>query len=152
MKEYFFHWVHMIVFTWAFSKYLSFKRFPELHCYELFCDKHFLCTKSSQYLDYFPYVVCLHAFSVVQSCPTLCALWTVAHEAPLSMGFSRQEYWSGLPLPTSGNLPNPGMEPVSPVSGELLGQRGWTFVRAFSVLLSNGFAWEPYGGFWHLEY
>ena len=36
---------------------------------------------------------------VTQSCPTLCDLWTVAHQAPPSMGFSRQEYWSGLPLP-----------------------------------------------------
>ena len=39
---------------------------------------------------------------------------TVAHQAPLSMGFSRQEHWSGLPYPTSGNLPNPGLEPASP--------------------------------------
>jgi len=42
--------------------------------------------------------------------------WTVAHQAPLSMGFSRQEYWSGLPLPSPGDLPDPGIEPMSPVS------------------------------------
>ena len=41
-------------------------------------------------------------------------LWTVAHKAPLSMGFSRQEYWSGLPFPFPGDLPDPGMEPRSP--------------------------------------
>ena len=41
-------------------------------------------------------------------------LWTVAHQAPLSMGFSRQEYWSGLPFPFPGDLPDPGMEPRSP--------------------------------------
>ena len=41
--------------------------------------------------------------------------WTVAHQAPLSMGFSRQEYWSGLPFPSTGDLPNPGIEPRSPV-------------------------------------
>ena len=41
-------------------------------------------------------------------------LWTVAHQAPLSMGFSRQEYWSGLPFPFPGDLPNPGIEPRSP--------------------------------------
>ena len=35
--------------------------------------------------------------------------WTIAHQAPLSMGFSRQEYWSGLPFPSPGNLPNPGL-------------------------------------------
>ena len=41
-------------------------------------------------------------------------LWTVAQEAPLSMGFPSQEYWSGLPFPSSGNLPDPGIEPGSP--------------------------------------
>ena len=40
--------------------------------------------------------------------------WTVAHQAPLSMEFSRQEYWSGLSLPSPGNVPNPGIEPESP--------------------------------------
>ena len=38
--------------------------------------------------------------------------WTVARQAPLSMGFSRQEYWSGLPCPPPGDLPNPAIEPV----------------------------------------
>ena len=37
--------------------------------------------------------------------------WTVAYQAPLSMGFSRQEYWSGLPFPSPGDLPDPGIEP-----------------------------------------
>ena len=41
-------------------------------------------------------------------------LWTVAHHAPLSMGFSRQEYWSGLPFPSPEDLPDPGIEPRSP--------------------------------------
>ena len=40
--------------------------------------------------------------------------WTVAHQAPPSMEFSRQEYWSGLPFPSPGDLPNPGIEPRSP--------------------------------------
>ena len=40
-------------------------------------------------------------------------LWTAAHQAPLSVGFSRQEYWSALPCPSPGNLPEPGIEPVS---------------------------------------
>ena len=40
--------------------------------------------------------------------------WTAAHQAPPSMGFSRQEYWSGLPFPSPGNLPDPGIEPRSP--------------------------------------
>ena len=51
---------------------------------------------------------------VAKSCPTLVAPWTVARQAPLSMGFSRKEYWSGLPLPSPGYLPNPGIEPGSP--------------------------------------
>ena len=41
-------------------------------------------------------------------------LWTVAHQASPSMGFSRQEYWSGLPFPSPGDLPNPRIEPGSP--------------------------------------
>ena len=40
--------------------------------------------------------------------------WTVAYKAPPSMGFSRQEYWSGLPFPSPGDLPHPGIEPGSP--------------------------------------
>ena len=40
--------------------------------------------------------------------------WTVAYQAPRSMGFSRQEYWSGLPFPSPGDLPNPGIESRSP--------------------------------------
>ena len=40
--------------------------------------------------------------------------WTVAYQAPPSMGFSRQEYWSGVPLPSPGSLPDPGIEPGSP--------------------------------------
>ena len=41
--------------------------------------------------------------------------WTVASQAPPSLGFSRQEYWSGLPFPSPGDLPNPGIKPGSPV-------------------------------------
>ena len=48
--------------------------------------------------------------------------WTVAHQAPLSMGFSRQEYWSGLPFPPPGHLPNPGIEPMSLMSPALAGR------------------------------
>ena len=46
---------------------------------------------------------------------TLCNPVTVAHQAPPTMGFSRQEYWNGLPFPSPGDLPNPGTEPRSPV-------------------------------------
>ena len=47
--------------------------------------------------------------------------WTVACQAPLSMEFSRQEYWSGLPFPSAGDLPDPGIELASPVYPELSG-------------------------------
>ena len=52
----------------------------------------------------------LSHFSHVQLFATL---WTVARQTPLSMGFSRQEYWSGLPFLPPGDLPNPGIEPMS---------------------------------------
>ena len=50
---------------------------------------------------------------LAQSCPTLCDPWIVAHQVPPSMGFSRQEYWSGLPFLSAGDLPDPGIEPRS---------------------------------------
>ena len=51
---------------------------------------------------------------VAQSCPTLCDSWTVAHQAPLSMEFSRQEYWTGLPCPSLGDRPDPGIKFEAP--------------------------------------
>ena len=61
----------------------------------------------------------LSCFSRVQLFATP---WTVAHQAPLSMGFSRQEYWSGLPFPFPGDLPDPGIEPTSLMSPALVGR------------------------------
>ena len=61
----------------------------------------------------------LSHFSCVQHFATP---WTAAHQAPLSMGFSRQEYWSGLPCPPPGDLPNPGVEPSSLMSPALAGR------------------------------
>ena len=51
-----------------------------------------------------------------QLCPALVTPWTVACQVPLPMGFPRQEYWSGLPFPSPGDLPDPGIKPSSPVS------------------------------------
>ena len=62
--------------------------------------------------------VCLWVFSYVQ---LFVALWTVAHQDPLFMEFSRQEYWSGLAFPTPGDLPNPGIEPASLASSASAG-------------------------------
>ena len=50
---------------------------------------------------------------VTKSCLTLAAPWTVACQSPLSMGFSRQEYWSGLSFPSPEDLPDPGIKPMS---------------------------------------
>ena len=56
---------------------------------------------------------------VAKSCLTLVTPWTVACQVPLSIGFSRQEYWNGLPFHPSRDLPDPGIEPVSPtLAGE----------------------------------
>ena len=73
---------------------------------------------------------CMHAwmlsrFSHVQLFATP---WTVTHQAPLSMEFSRQEYWSELPFPSPGDLPDPGISPMSPASPAL---------QADSLLLSH---------------
>ena len=63
------------------------------------------------------YLSLLHCKQTLYHCASHVQLfatpWTVAHQAPLSMGFSRQEYWSGLPFPSPGDLPNPGIEPGS---------------------------------------
>ena len=73
-------------------------------------------------------VCMLSCFSSVQ---LFKSLWTVADHAPLSMGFSRQEFYNGRPRPPPGDLPNPGIEPVSLMSPELTG-------RFFTI----GFTWE----------
>ena len=67
-----------------------------------------LCTEAAPPSSVHPFpslIVCIWLFATP---------WTVARQAPLSMGFSRQEYWSGLPFPSPGDLPDPGIEPTSP--------------------------------------
>ena len=61
---------------------------------------------------------CVCVLSYIRLCATP---WTVAHQAPLSMEFSRQEYWSGLPCPPPRDLPNSGIEPMSLASPALAG-------------------------------
>ena len=84
-------------------------------------------------------------FSCVQ---LFVSLWTVAHQAPQSMGFSRQEYWSGLPFLPPGDLPDSGIEPVSPVSPALAGgffttSTAWETLEHFLGYLKKPFI---YGG------
>ena len=80
--------------------------------------------------------VCTHACTVMSDFVTL---WTIACQAPLSMEFSRQEYWIGLPFPPSGDLSNPRIEPASLVSPTLAGRFFTTsgspvLVHTFNVL------------------
>ena len=78
-------------------------------------------------------------------------LWTIASQAPLSMGFSRQEYWSGLPFPPARHLPDPGIEPASPVS-PALGGRFFTTSATWETLEAKCFRQWPLhlglGSFW----
>ena len=65
--------------------------------------------------------------------------WTVAYQAPASMGFSRQEYWSELPFPSPGDLPDPGIEPRSPAfqADALISEPGYLkiFYNVFVIYL-----------------
>ena len=73
---------------------------------------------------------------VAKSCLILVTPWTVAHQAPLSMGLSRQEYWSGLPFPSLGDLPDPGIEPGSSAlqADNLLTEQRWMSTEELMVL------------------
>ena len=70
--------------------------------------------------------------------------WTVACQAPLSMGFSRQEHWSGLPCPPPGNLPNPGIEPSSLMSPALVGRFFTTSATWEAPAPVHGTATQPW--------
>ena len=61
----------------------------------------------------------VRAYSVAQLCPTLCDPLDCSPPGSSGLGFPRQEYWSGWPFPAPGDLPDPGIEPTSPVSSAL---------------------------------
>ena len=71
-------------------------------------------------------------------------LWKVAYQAPPSMGFSRQEYWSGLPFPSPGDLPNPGIEPRSPtlqadaLTSEPPAKRIYVYIYIYTYYFRSG--------------
>ena len=75
---------------------------------------------------------CVHAKSL-QSCLTLCDPGDYTRQAPLSIGFSRHEYWSGLPSPPPGDLPDPEIKPMSLMSPALAGE-----------FFTTSTAWEAY--------
>ena len=80
----------------------------------------------------------MHVCSVTLVVSDSATLWTVAHQASLSMGFSRQECWSGLPFPSPGDLPEPGIGPTSLMSPSLKGR-----------FFTTSATWEA--AFWGLE-
>ena len=72
--------------------------------------------------------------------PVFVTPWTISHQAPVSMGFFSQGYWSGLPFPPPGDLPNPAIKPISPVSSALAGE---FFTTEPSGKLFNNIMSEP---------
>ena len=93
-------------------------------CLVLWLSKPFLSNHSFTGVSHSPLVGFINHLCVLScGCVQLFANpWTVAHQAPLSMEFSRQEYWRGLPCPPPGGLPNPGIEPTSLESPALAGR------------------------------
>ena len=95
--------------------------------------------------------------SLLLSCVWLFATpWTIAHQVPPSMGFSRQEYWSGLPCPPPGNLPDPGIEPRSPPSaGRFFTAGPWGKPKIVLKKCSNYYAMrseiDPQNSWVHVE-
>ena len=105
------------------------------HCWVFQIHWHIECKTLTAWVIIAYVSACLlSCFSCVQLFVTL---WTVAQQAPLSMGFSRQDCWSGLPCPPPGYLPDPGIKPTSPVSPALL---------ADSLLLSHKESLDHYLG------
>ena len=95
-----------------------------------------------------PCACMLSCFSHIRLFTTL---WTVAHQAPLSVGFSRQEHWSGLPCSPPEDLPNPRMEPESLVSPALAGgffitSTIWKAQWCVCIYLGKAGIWRPEGG------
>ena len=97
---------HMIKHSAAIKKNHAAKICADIECSLLLC---------------LPPSLLLHVLSHFSHVPLFATLWTVAHQAPLSMGFSRQEYWSGLPFPPPGDLPDPKIKPTSLASPALAG-------------------------------
>ena len=102
MYVYMYMYVYMCVYVLYVYVYMY------MHVYMCICVYMYICICMCICI----YICC--ATKSLQLCPFFAALWTVAHQAPLSMEFSRQEYWSGLPYPSPGDLLNPGIEPWSP--------------------------------------
>ena len=87
-------------------------------------------------LKFFIVVFCLSV--KLLSCVRLFTTpWTVTYQAPLSMGFSRQQYWSGLPFPSPGDLPDPGIEPGSPALLSQVNTKTETTIEGYILRKKN---------------
>ena len=86
---------------------------------------------------------------ITQSCSTLYDSQTVVCQAPLSMGFFKQEYWTGLPFPPPGDLPKPGIETTSPVSPALAGRffTCWAISEKKYYQEMRGWEFQGFGAF-----
>ena len=82
--------------------------------FSFFVEEKFLVIETNAFGTYIQWSFCCWCL-VVKSCMTLVIPCTITHQAPLSMGFPRQEYWSGLPFLSPEDLPDPGIEPASSV-------------------------------------
>ena len=82
-------------------------------------------------------LTCVQSLSGIQ---LFVAPWTIARLVSLSMEFSKQEYWSGLPFPPPGDLPDPGIKPTSPVSPALAGR-----------FVTTSTTWEAHVAYWRTE-
>ena len=100
----------------TFKKYIFISHGTSISIHNKKKAVYFIRSKSSLRLRLKVCTCMLSCFSRVQLYVTL---WTVARQVPLSMGFSRQESWSGLPCPPPGDFPNPGIEPLSLMSPAL---------------------------------
>ena len=94
---------------------------PACHSDDIFSELFFLTYLMLNSSNIYQVHTVVKGSQCAQSCPTLRPHRLQPHQASLSMEFSRQEYWIGLPFPTPGDRPNPGMEAVSPASPALTG-------------------------------
>ena len=123
------HFISLIYKKTCIHNNTSLKTF--LYYFELLSAGLITNKKNKSFKFIFTYLF----FSLVtKSCLTLATPWTVACQAPVSMGFSRQEYWSGLPFSSPGDLPDPGIKPRTPalqadcLPTELRGKPIFTYV------------------------
>ena len=127
----------MFIFACFKTSYFYFQRtVPDWGCYnnEVATSKGTMVNKSRASFWRKNMLKFGHVGLVAKSCPTLATPWTVACQALLSMGLCRQEYWSGLPFPSPGDLPDPGIKPGSPaLQADSLPTKLW--IKDFFLML-----------------